>query len=165
MKASSGRKTFLVFAATMLVLSVSIISSPAQGKGQAGGGRLEGSWNVRVTVRDCTTSAEIRSFDALTQFMQGGTVIDSNSFIWQASKTPGQGIWEHTTGNSYRFTFKAFGFSPAGVYTGYQIVRHVAQLDASGDSYESAGTAEVYTPAGVQVATLCSTTTATRMTF
>ena len=148
-----------------LLLGASVLIGLAQGGGQNGGGRLEGSWNVRVTVRDCTTGAEVRSFDSVTQFMQGGTLIDSTSAMWQALKTPGQGIWEHTTGNNYRFTFKIFNFSPTGTYTGYQIIRHGASMVSSGDSYESTGTLENYSLSGVLLGSGCSTTTATRMSF
>lgn len=148
-----------------LLLGMSILVGLAQNSRQLGGGRLEGSWNVRVSLRDCATGAEIRSFDSVTQFMQGGTLIDSASGVWQALKTPGQGIWEHATGNDYRFTFKVFNFSPTGAYTGFQIVRQQASMAPSGDSYESAGTAEFYSPGGVLTNSGCSTTTATRMTF
>jgi hypothetical protein len=165
MKESLVGKTCLGLAAAVLLLAVSMLPALAQGGGQNGGGRLEGSWNVRVTVRDCTTGSEVRSFDSVTQFMQGGTLIDSTSAVWQALKTPGQGIWEHTTANNYRFTFKAFSFSTVGAYTGYQIIRHEASMASSGDAYESAGTSEFYTPTGVLVNSLCSTTTATRMLF
>lgn len=159
------RRAGLVSIMVALFLGVSVLIVLAQGGGQNGGGRLEGSWNVRVTVRDCTTGAEIRSFDSVTQFMQGGTLIDSTSAMWQALKTPGQGIWEHTTANNYRFTFKVFNFSPTGAYTGYQIIRHEASMAPFGDSYESTGTLEIYSPNGVLVATGCSTTTASRMSF
>lgn len=165
MEKRMGRRAGLLSFAVALLLGGSVLIGLAQGGGQNGGGRLEGSWNVRVTVRDCTTGAEVRNFDSVTQFMQGGTLIDSTSAIWQALKTPGQGIWEHTTGNNYRFTFKVFGFSPTGAYIGYQIVRQEASMSPSGDSYESAGTAENYSTSGVLVGSLCSTTTATRMSF
>ena len=165
MEKRTAKRAGLLSVAVAVLLGTSVLIGLAQGGGQYGGGRLEGSWNVRVSVRDCSTGTEVRSFDSVTQFMQGGTLIDSTSAMWQALKTPGQGIWEHTTGNSYRFTFKVFNFSPAGAYIGYQIIRQEASMSPFGDSYESTGTSENYSPNGVLLMSGCSTTTATRMSF
>lgn len=136
-----------------------------QSKFMKAGGRLEGSWDVRVSLRNCQTGDVIRSFDSVTQFMSGGTVIDSTSGVPQALKTPGEGIWEHTVDSNYRFKFKSFTFDASGNYTGYTIIQHEAILDDSADNYESAGTAEIYAPNGILVATGCSSTTATRIVF
>lgn len=126
------------------------------------GGRLEGAWNVRVSIRNCQTGAVIRSFDSLGVFMRGGTMIDSTSGTPQALKTPGQGIWSHIGGDDYRFKFKSFSFDASGNFTGWTIIQHQATLNHGVDEYESAGTAEVYAPNGTLTFTGCSTTTATR---
>jgi hypothetical protein len=104
----------------------------------------------------------IRSFDSVTTFMQGGTLVDSTSGTAQQLKTPGQGSWGHTTENNYVFRFKAFTFDAANNYTGYTIIRHEAQLDPSGDSYTSSGGVEIYNHNGILIAMGCSTTAATR---
>ena len=145
----------------ILTLALSLTFAQSESKSQGGGGRLEGTWNVRVTVRNCQTGDAVRSFDSLTTFNSGGTLMDSTSGIPQALKTPGQGVWSHTTGRSYQFSFKSFSFDPAGNYTGYTIIRHDATLNQGATAYDSAGTAEIYTPTGVLLTTLCSTTTAT----
>jgi hypothetical protein len=137
----------------------------AQSKDATVGGRLEGAWNVRVSITNCQTGGVIRSFDSVTQFMAGGTLIDSTSGVPQALKTPGQGVWEHTTGSNYRFKFKSFTFDPAGNYTGSTVIQHNATLANTGDSYESSGNVEIFNAAGVVVGTGCSTTTATRFGF
>jgi hypothetical protein len=127
-----------------------------------GGGRIEGTWDVQVSIVDCQTGGVIATFASTTMFMQGGTMIDSTSGIPQALKTPGQGVWTHSTDNTYVFRFKSFSFDGAGNYTGYTIIQHEATLNSTGDAYTSAGTAQVYTPGGVLVFTGCSTTVATR---
>ena len=68
-----------------------------------GGGRLEGTWDVQVTIRDCQTNAELRTFASTTSFMFGGTLIDSTSGMPQAARTPGHGVWNHVAANVYRF--------------------------------------------------------------
>jgi len=154
----------LILAVTLVFAALAAVSF-GQGRGPAGGGRLDGAWNVRVAITNCQTGGVLRSFDSITQFMTGGTLIDSTSGVPQALKTPGQGIWEHTTGQYYRFKFKSFTFDPAGNYTGYTVIQHTATLDSTSDTYESQGTLEVYNPANVLVATGCSATSASRFEF
>jgi hypothetical protein len=158
----------LVFGMFALVATVGFNFATAQAqapRAQLGGGRLDGAWDVRVTLFNCVTGATIRSFDSVTQFMKGGTLIDSTSAMPQALKTPGQGIWRHDTGDSYIFRFKVFTFDAAGNYTGYQIVSQRANLDPDGSSYVSVGTAQFFTPNGTLIMTGCSSTTASRMVF
>jgi hypothetical protein len=137
----------------------------AQSVNTSGAGRLEGTWNVRVTIRNCQTGNEIRSFDSLGIFMAGGTTIDSTSGTPQALKTPGHGIWEHVTGDTYRFQFKSFSFDPAGDFTGWTVIRHQANLNHNANAYVSSGTAEVHAANGALMFVGCSTTQATRFIF
>ena len=145
-----------------LVIALSAMFTSAWVSGQGGGGRLEGTWDVHVTIRNCQTGAEIRSFPSVTTFIFGGITIDSTSGIPQAQRTPGQGVWSHVSGNTYRFSFKSFSFDPADNFTGWTKITHEAELDSNGNEYTSAGTAEVYAPNGNLITTGCSTTTATR---
>lgn len=130
--------------------------------GQNGGGRIVGTWDVQVTIRNCQTGAAIRTFASIGTFMSRGTVLDSTSGTPQALKTPGQGVWSHVSGNTYRFSFKSFSFDAGDNFTGWTIIRHQANLNHRADEYESAGTAEVYAPNGNLIFTGCSTTTAIR---
>ena len=159
------RKNLSKLAVSLVLMSAITAVSFAQTRVSPSGGRLEGTWNVRVSIINCQTGGVIRSFDSLGQFMVGGTLLDSTSGTAQALKTPGEGVWEHTAGSNYRFKFKSFTFDTAGNYTGYTVIRHDATLDSSGDSYESSGTLEIYNPVGVLVGTGCSTTTASRFGF
>lgn len=159
-------KTIVETAGVLAVfLAVTALNTFGQNNHSLGGGRLEGTWNVRVSILNCHTRAVIRSFDSVTQFMSGGTLIDSTSGVPQALKTPGQGVWEHTAGSAYRFKFKSFTFDPAGNYTGFTVIQHEANLNATADAYGSAGTAEIYSPTGTLVATGCSSTVAERFGF
>ncbi len=131
-------------------------------RSESRGDRLEGTWDVQVTIRNCQTGAAIRTFASVGTFMSGGTMLDSTSGIPQSLKTPGHGVWSQTGGNTYRFKFKSFSFDANGNFTGWTIINHEADLSHRGDEYESAGTAEVYAPNGNLLFTGCSTTTATR---
>ena len=98
----------------------------------------------------------------MTTFMFGGTLLDSTSGTPQALRTPGHGVWSHVGGNTYRFSFKTFGFDPGNNFTGWTKITHEASLDSNATQFSSAGTAEVYAPNGTLVFTGCSSTTATR---
>ncbi len=144
-------------------LTLGLASAQDDSKSQnGGGGRLKGTWDVQVTIRNCETGAAIRTFPSIGTFMSGGTMLDSTSGTPQALKTPGHGVWNHASGNTYRFKFKSFSFDASGNPTGWTIISHEANLNHSADEYESAGTAEVYAPNGNLIFTGCSTTTATR---
>ena len=154
------KNVFLALAGLALAISCSAVLAPASGSTQ--GGRLEGTWDVQVSIRNCQTGVEIRNFASLTTFVFGGITIDTTSGTPQAQRTPGSGIWSHAGGNTYRFSFKAFNFDPAGKFTGWTKIAHEATLDSNGSQYTSAGTSEVYDPNGALMFTGCSTTTATR---
>lgn len=143
-------------------LTLGLASAHTSSTSQNGGGRLEGTWDVQVTLRNCLTGAAIRTFASTTTFNSGGTLLDSTSGIPQAMKTPGLGAWSHISGNTYRFAFKSFSFDAAGNFTGWTIVRHDANINSEANEFQSAGTAEFYDANGDLLLTGCSTTTASR---
>lgn len=152
----------MVLAILVISTLTFLASAQSDSESQNGGGRLEGTWDVQVTLRNCQTGAPIRTFASIGTFMFGGTMLDSTSGIPQSLHTPGQGVWSHAGGNTYRFKFKSFSFDASGNFTGWTIISHEANLNHSADGYESAGTAEVYAPNGNLLFTGCATTTATR---
>ena len=143
-------------------LTFGLVFAQDESKSEDGGGRLDGTWNVQVTIRNCQNNAAIRSFASLTTFMSGGTLLDSTSGIPQTLHTPGHGVWIHTGGREYKLSFKSFNFDAGGNFTGWTIIRHFALLSSRANKYESFGTSEIYAPNGNLVFTGCSTTTATR---
>jgi|SRR5215813_3975959 len=146
----------------VLTISLSAMVAPVWVSGHGGGGRIDGTWDVQVTIRNCSDGVEIRSFKSLTTFMSGGTLVDSTSGIPQAQRTPGQGVWSHVSGNIYSFSFKSFNFNAVGNFTGWTTIIHEVSLDSSGDEYTSAGTSKIYDANGNFLFGGCSTTTATR---
>src|SRR5262245_56772558 len=125
----------LALAVSVLVMNAAVLVS-----GQDGGGRLEGTWNVKVTLRNCQTGAQIRTFPSLTTFVAGGTTFDSSSGLPQAQKTPGHGVWSQVSGNIYRFSFKSFSFDTGGNFTGWTKIAHEATLGSNAAEYTSTGT-------------------------
>ena len=162
------RNILKIIGGTTLALAVislaafGIVFAQDKAELRSGGGRLEGTWDARVSIINCQTGAVIRSFDSIGSFMSGGTMLDSTSGTPQARKTPGHGVWRHVGGNTYQFSFKSFSFDAAGNFTGWTIIRHEAVLSPRATEYSSSGTAEFYDSNGNLLNTGCSSTTAVR---
>ncbi|HEX9544409.1 MAG TPA: hypothetical protein VF955_04445 [Pyrinomonadaceae bacterium] len=139
---------------------VTMVAATATGQGTQGG-TLQGTWEMQITLTDCAGHV-IRSFPSLVEFAAGGTVVESNGGTPQALKTPGEGVWRHTTDNNYAFRFKFFTFNPQNVFTGWTIIAGETTVDATGDSNAGSATVEVYNPNGVLVATACAKIAGTR---
>src|SRR5213080_5584478 len=121
------------------------------------GGRLQGTWEMQITLNDCAGHV-IRSFPSLIEFVAGGTVVESNAGTPQALKTPGEGVWSHTTDNAYAFRFKFFTFNTSNVFTGWTIIAGETTVDKTGNANSGTATVKVYDPNGVLLVTLCAET-------
>src|SRR3989454_8960496 len=137
-----------------------MVAAMASGQGTQGG-TLQGSWEMQVPVPDCVGHV-IRSFPSLIEFAAGGTVVESNGGTPQALKTPGEGVWRHTTDNNYAFRFKFFTFSPQNVFTGWTIISGETTVDETGDANTGSATVKVYDPNGNLLVSLCAETSGTR---
>jgi hypothetical protein len=125
------------------------------------GGRLEGTWEMQITLTDCAGHV-IRSFPSLIEFAAGGTVVESNGGTPQALKTPGEGVWRHTTDHNYAFRFKFFTFNSQNVFTGWTIIAGETTVDKTGNASMGSATVKVYDPNGVLLVSLCAETAGTR---
>src|SRR5438094_6574951 len=130
-------------------------------RGGTEGGRLQGSWEMQITLTDCAGHV-IRSFPSLIEFVTGGTVVESNCETPQALKTPGEGAWRHTTDNNYAFRFKFFTFNPQNFFTVWTIIAGETTVDSTGDANTGSATVKVYDPNGNLLVSLCAETSGTR---
>src|SRR6266513_1190706 len=140
--------------------SLTMIVATATGQGTQGG-TLQGTWEMQITLTDFAGNV-IRSFPSLIEYAEGGTVVESNGGTPQALKTPGEGVWSHTTDNNYAFRFKFFTFSPQNVFTGWTIISGETTVDSTGNANTGSATVKVYAPNGVLLATVCAETAGTR---
>src|SRR5438445_2032180 len=139
---------------------VPMVAATATGQGTQGG-QLQGTWEMHITLTDCAGHV-IRSFPSLIEFAAGGTVVESNGGTPKALKTPGEGVWRHTTDNSYAFRFKFFSFNSLNVFTGWTIIAGETTVDSTGNANTGSATVKVYDPNGVLLATVCTETAGTR---
>lgn len=130
---------------------------------QSGGGRLAGTWDAVVTIRNCATGDAITSFQSVGSFNQGGTFSGITSGQPPTARTSERGVWEHVTSNLYRFRFKAYLYNPAAVAIGYQIVTQDLELDSDNLNYTSAGTSTIFSMDGLETGSGCSTSVGSRM--
>ena len=142
---------------------------PAAALAQSGGGgRLAGTWDATVTIRNCATGGAIVSFLSTANFNQGGTYSGITSATPPppaSARSSERGIWTHISGNLYRFRFKAYLFNATGQATSYQVITHDLELDKDDLNYTSAGISETFTLGGTLLATGCSSAVGTRMTL
>lgn len=125
--------------------------------------KLEGTWRVQVTIRDCQTGVEIRRFRSLLTFAHGGTTLETTSAASPALRGPGHGIWRHTGGHTYTNMFEAFTFNPAGAWTGTQRVVQNIEIGPDPDEYNSNGSNEIFDTNGSVLVTGCNTAVGRRL--
>jgi hypothetical protein len=148
----------LLFACALATL-VAAERPPRDG---AVGGKLEGTWNMQITLNDCSGHV-IRSFPTLVAFMAGGTVTEASGGTAPALQTGGKGVWSHTTGSTYAFRFKDFTFNSSYVLTGWAIISGELTVDATGNALAGPGaTVQIYDPNGNLLASLCADAAGTR---
>jgi hypothetical protein len=139
---------------------VTMVAATAAGQGTIGG-TLQGTWDMRITLTDCAGHV-IRSFPSLIEYAAGGTVVESNAGTPQALKTPGEGVWNHTTDNTYAFRFKFFTFDTQNIFTGWTIIAGTTTVNPTGDTNAGSATVKVYNTSGVLLVSLCASTAGTR---
>jgi len=146
----------LVFACALTTL----VAAEREPRG-AVGGKLTGTWNMQITLNDCSGHV-IRSFPTLVEFVAGGTLTEASGGTAPALVTGGKGVWSHTTDSTYAFRFKDFNFNSSYVLTGWSIISGETTVDATGNANAGPATVQVYDPNGNLLATLCADAAGTR---
>ena len=161
LKAVYGVVLVLVFALVVVLLITSGLRAQG-GESEWQRGRLEGTWRVQLTVRDCQTGAALRAFPAVFIFAKGGTLTATTAGQSPALFTPNLGVWRYTGGNTYSAVSEAFVFSPTGVWI--QTHRLTRAIELSDDANEFTDTVklEIFGTTGNLIATGCATSAARR---
>ena len=160
-KAVCGINLVPVFAvAVMLFLPLGLGAQRGNSESQAG--RIEGTWRVQLTVRDCQTGAAQRTFPALFAFAKGGILTYTTAGQPPAVATPGYGIWGHTGGHSYSAVAEAFIFNPVGSWIQTHRLTRVIELNRGADEFTDTTQLEIFDTSGNLIATGCATSVAMR---
>jgi hypothetical protein len=150
--------------------AVSLTSTPAARAGEpdgrasakSQGRRLEGTWRVQVTLRDCGTGAELRTFPAMLTFAQGGALVETTTGFGPAARGPGHGFWRYTGGNTYTAVSEAFLFNPDGTWNGTQRLTQTIEIGDDRDELTATASNEIFNPDGSVRLTGCATAVAHR---
>ncbi len=153
---------FLSILSLLLLSAAAFAHSDFDGR-RDGGGRLTGTWDTVVTIRNCDSGDAITSFQSVGSFNKGGTFSGITSGMPPTARTSERGIWSHVRAKLYRFRFKAYLYNPAAVAIGYQIVTHDLELDRDGLNWSSGGISQFFNMVGVEIGSGCSTAVGSRM--
>jgi len=125
--------------------------------------RLEGTWQVQVTLRNCQTGAVLRTAPAFLTFAAGGTLVETTTVFSSSQRGPGHGFWEHTGGKTFKAVSKAFFFNADGTWGGTQTLTQQIEFGDDPDMFNSTATTEVVAPNGTVILSGCATAAAHRM--
>src|SRR5215469_6591427 len=153
------------FGAAALVLAGMLtlesgLKARAESESQAG--RIEGTWRVQLTVRNCQTGEPLRSFPALFTFAKGGTLTATTAGQSPALFSPNMGVWGHTDGNRYSAVSEAFVFSPAGAWIQTHRLTRAIELGSDANEFTDTVTLEIFDTDRNLIATGCGTSAGRR---
>ena len=166
MKSRTAALMTLVFCIVMAVGFSSLViarQSDSNAARESPGGKIEGTWRVQVTQRNCQTGAELRTFPAMLTFAQGGTLTGTTTAFPVSLRSPDHGIWSHNGGSTYRAVSEAFQFNPAGAWVATQRITQSIELAANSNTFNSNAAVEFFDALGNSTGTGCATAVATRM--
>lgn len=120
---------------------------------------FEGVWEGPVTLRDCTTSAVVGTFNGTQVFHHGGTMSDTNSAP-TATRGPGFGTWVKS-GANYIVKFRFYTYDAAGNVSGVVRATRTVTVAAGGTTATSVNTTQIFDMTGALVRSGCGTDTGT----
>jgi len=142
----------------MLLLALGLAAMQATASAEEPS-RLNGLWNVSVTVRSCETGELIRNVRALNLFVHDRSMTETSS---NSRRSNSLGIWRHLRDNTYSSMFEFFRYNPDGTFaTTARVIRRI-ELSHDGTQFVSTGRVEDFDAQNVRVSVGCTTETAVR---
>jgi hypothetical protein len=153
-----------------MVLAVLLIGGPVVGHDTARADKIEGVWNVQVTILSACGpgGVPIRTFPSMIMFMHDGLLTESpgTTVVGPPPLTqrgsPGMGTWQNLGGQHYTAVFTFFRLNPDSTFAGTQRITEDTELSQDADSFTSTGTAETFDTNGALTGTFCNASVATR---
>jgi hypothetical protein len=125
--------------------------------------KLEGSWNVQTTARNCLTGLPMgATTPSMLTFNYGGTMQEFGTRNAPSTRGLGLGVWNQKSARDYTSAFQFFRFNADGTLAGRQIIRQEIDLSDSGDEFISTATSQVLDAAGNVISSGCSAGVGTR---
>jgi hypothetical protein len=160
-----ARPALLAAAAVMVMGSAALLAADQQNPGaQSQARKLEGTWRVQITLRDCQTGDPLRPpFPALATFASGGTMTTSDGGLSPLARGAGHGIWVHTVGHTFAALTEAFLFTPTGALSGTQRIRQAVEIGWDPHEFNATVSSEILDAQGTLRGTGCATSVGHRM--
>ena len=143
---------------TALAVIFALAATQVPASGQNGlGSRIEGTWRVQLTFRNCQTGAALATVPTMNTFLDGGSMIATPSASPALTHT-GHGVWKHIGGRSFINTLLLFVYNPTtGAFAGTQRVTRNLDLAEGSDEFTSTDSFETIDPNGIVTASGCVT--------
>jgi hypothetical protein len=129
----------------------------AQSGGRWGHG-MEGTWLVEITLKNCSTDAELAPpFTSLLTFAQGGTLTETTAApaFFPAVRGPAHGVWSWTGNHQYQASMLAL-ITLNGALVKTQTVTQKISLGSNGQDFASSATIQFASPKGEVIANGCA---------
>lgn len=124
---------------------------------------MEGTWDLRVTLRDCQTGSPLKTIRALSTFGRSGTLIETYAIEAPSQRSVAQGTWQHSGGRDYTAVLRFFRFHPDGTFAETQKVTQRIELSADGNEFTAIASIEVFDSDDSLIQINCATETARRL--
>jgi hypothetical protein len=149
--------------AALIGVSGRVVSS--QGAGDEGAEAqkrvIEGVWQGKETIVDCSTQAPIVSFPTMEIYLGGGGLLVTTSSP-AAIRATGMGAWRHARESNFTSAYQFFTYDPAGNPAGVITITANIQFAADAKSFKASSTAVVTDFAGNILEQVCGKREAAR---
>lgn len=123
--------------------------------------RIDGAWQVNVTVVDCQSGAIIRTVQSLQLFSRDHSFSETAN---TASRGSSVGTWLHDDHDrSYNTTFWFYRYNPDGTFKSMAEGLDSATLSSDGKTFTSTGTITDFDATGNVISVGCVTHAAARL--
>jgi hypothetical protein len=128
--------------------------------------RIEGSWTVEITQRNCETGEALGNpFLSMLTFSGGGTLVEttSNPMFFPAVRGPGHGAWTYAGARTFKAVSVAF-ITLNGVLVKTQTIRQTIEMAEGSDTFTTPSASVEFVPvAGGPTITGCASATGKRI--
>ncbi len=129
----------------------------------AAAARLEGTWRVEITLRNCATGQALGTpFPALASFARGGTLTTSDGGLSPAVRGAGHGVWWRLRARTFAALTEAFVFN-GSVRSGTQRISQEIDLDDDGMTFEARVSSALLDTAGQVAFAGCASSVGRRL--
>lgn len=119
--------------------------------------KMEGTWDLRATIRDCQTGAPIGAARSLNTFGGGRSLIEICASASLRGPGHGQGTWRHLEGANYEAVSKFFRLNADGAFAGVQRLTRYIELSEDANEFTATTLIEVFDADDSLIQTVCAT--------